>query len=153
MFKNAMIIVFLLALFPMQVNAATSKVIVEGSAGGFHYKMIKEDRTIFWEIGSEKHEKTFKQNSENKGYVESFREAVSEAEVHRFTLVASAGYFVFVGIIAWILYKKRRNIFWQLRLFIAFLACGALYFAVTNYIEMQAALQDAGYYYGVLLVE
>ncbi|UXH46504.1 hypothetical protein N5C46_10805 [Rossellomorea vietnamensis] len=59
MLKKAMILLFLLILFPLQINAETSEVIQEGSAGGYHYQMSMGGRTLTWEIGHEKRKKTF----------------------------------------------------------------------------------------------
>ncbi|MCR8849273.1 hypothetical protein NQ095_12695 [Rossellomorea sp. SC111] len=153
MFKNAMILVLLLALFPIQVNAETSAVMQDRSAGGFHYKLITEGRAITWEIGHENHKRTFQESNENEETLESFREAVNEVAGHRFTLIISAGYFVIVCITTMITYKKRKHLPRSVGMVITCLAGLGLYFALTNYIDMEAALQDAGYYYGSLLVD
>ena len=149
-----MILVFLLILIPMQVNVAASKVFQEGSAGGFHYKIMVEDRSIFWEVGHKEHKTMkFKQTNENKNTLESYREAVNKARGHRFAMILYAGYFVFVCLATLIFYKKRKHIPVSVGIIIGCLAVWGLYSGVTNYIDMQAALQDAGYYYGTLLVE
>ncbi|QHE60311.1 geobacillin-26 family protein [Rossellomorea vietnamensis] len=153
MFKKAMIVLFLLILFPLQINAETSEMIQEGSAGGFHYQMSMEGRTLTWEIGHEKRKKTFQENRENEEALESFREAVNEAAGHRFTMFISAVYVVIVCITTIIFYKKTKHVPRSAGIIIACLGGIGLYFALTNYIDMKAALQDAGYYYVSLLMD
>ncbi|UTE78414.1 MULTISPECIES: geobacillin-26 family protein [unclassified Rossellomorea] len=151
MFKKAMILLFLLLLFPLQINAETSEVIQEGSVGGFHYQMSMEGRTLTWEIGHEKRKKTFQENSENEESLESFRKAVNEASGHRFTMIISAVYVVIVCITTMIVYKKTKHVPRLASILIACMGGLGLFFALMNYMDMRAALQDAGYYYAVLL--
>ncbi len=153
MFKNAMIIVFLLVLIPIQVNAEATKVIGERSAGGFHFKIIMDRSSFTWKIGSGSHRQSIQQSSENEQTLERFRVAVNEAAGHRFILILSAGYVFIIGLTTLVTFKKRKHIPLAAGLIIACLAVAALYATITNYIDMQAALQDAGYYYGTLLVE
>jgi hypothetical protein len=151
--KKFLLIMLLIMLLPIHIYAASPMVIGEGSAGGFHYNVIKDGRTFLWEIGHEKHKKTIQEDSENEKSLESFRVSVNQAESHRFTLILSAGYVVIVGVTTLIFYKKRRHIPLSAGIIITCLAGGALYYAVTSFTGMQAALWDAGYYYGGLLVE
>ncbi|MBW3112579.1 geobacillin-26 family protein [Bacillus sp. MCCB 382] len=151
--KKAMVIVFLLGLIPMQVNAESTEVITKGDAGGFYYKVIKEGNSFTWKIGDEDYKQTIKENSENDQSLDDFRVAVNEADGHRFTMIISAVYFAIVVLTTFITYKKRKHIPTTAMVILACLAGGALFAAITNYIDMQAALQDAGYYYGTLLAE
>ena len=143
MFKNAMVIVFLLVLIPIQVNAGASKVMEEGSAGGFHYKIVKENRTLLWEISHEKQKNTFQKNKENEEYLASYREAVNEAKSHRLILMASAGYFIVVCITTLMFYKKLNQTPGASGLIIACLLGVSLYYGITSFIDMHYAIRDA----------
>lgn len=143
MLEKAMILVFLLMFFPILVNAETSEVIEEGSAGGFHYKVVKEDRTLLWEICHEKQKKTFQKNRENEEYLESYREAINEAKSRRLILMVSVGYFIVVCITTFVFYKKLNQSPGVSGFIIACLLGVSLYYGITSSIDAHYAIRHA----------
>ncbi|PFA62852.1 hypothetical protein CN378_17580 [Bacillus sp. AFS015802] len=147
MLKKLVLFVVLVTLTPLHILAAASSVIQEREVGGYRFTMIGGEHSLIWKIAHEGRTSTIYQNKENKEDLDQFYSSMSEAATHRFTLIASTGYFFIVCITTLIFYIKRKHIPLSVGMIIVCLAFGALYFSVTSFLEMQDAIRDVGYYY------
>lgn len=107
--KKLVLITVMVTLIPLHILATTTSVIQEREVGGYRFTMIEGENLLIWKIGHEGRTSTIYQNKENKEDIDRFYSAMSEAAVQRFTLIASAGYFLIVCIITLIFYKKRKH--------------------------------------------
>ncbi|MGG1629696.1 geobacillin-26 family protein [Rossellomorea sp. NRS-1567] len=147
--KKRLLVLFMLmfTLLPVHIYAASPFVIGEGEAGGYQYTVIKGENGFTWKIGYQDHEVTIDENEENQAHLDRFRTAVNDLGSHKFGLILSISYLIIVGITTLIFYKKTEHIPRVSGVIIACLALGAVYYGITSFIGMQAALEDVGYYY------
>lgn len=141
------LITMLFTLLPVHIFAVAPFVIGEGEAGGYQYTIIKGENAFTWKIGYQDRMVTIDENEGNRDHLERFRTAVNDLGSNRFGLILSISYLIIVGITTLVFYKKTKHIPWVSRLVIACLAGGAVYYAVTSFIGLQAAIEDVGYYY------
>lgn len=134
-------------LLPVHIYASSPLVIGEGEAGGYQYTIVKGENALTWKIGYQDQEVTIDENGENRDHLERFRTSVNDLGGRQFGLILSISYLIIVGITTLIFYKKTKHIPRVSGVIIACLALGALYYAITSFIGVQAALEDVGYYY------
>lgn len=137
----------LFTLLPVHMYATSPFVIGEGEAGGYQYTVLKGEGGLIWKIGYQDHLVTIDEKEENQDHLDHFRTAVNALESHTFGLILSISYLIIVGITSLVFYKKTKHIPRVSGMVIACLALGAVYYAITSFIGMQAAIEDVGYYY------
>ncbi|MGE6753555.1 geobacillin-26 family protein [Rossellomorea sp. NPDC071047] len=147
--KKRLLILFtmLCIMLPVHIDAASPFVIGEGDASGYQYTVIKGEDGLTWKIGYQDHQVKIEENEGNRDHLDRFRIAVNDLDSHQFGLILSISYLIIVGITTRVLYKKKKHIPRVSGMIIACLAFGAMYYAITSFIGMQAALEDVGYYY------
>ncbi|MDM5315270.1 hypothetical protein QUF49_04635 [Fictibacillus sp. b24] len=142
-------IIVIMMMFDTSVHAS-SKVISEGKAWGFHYRITAENKVFTWKIGDGKKESVIEENEENRNELERFRSAVNESDLQTFSFFLYAVYLLIIGIVALIVYKKvkdnRQTMFTILVLF----AMYASYKCFIAFVYLQEALDDAKVYFIVL---
>ncbi|MGF3104460.1 hypothetical protein [Rossellomorea sp. DUT-2] len=134
-------------LLPVHIYAGSPLVIGEGEAGGYQYTVLKGEDGLIWKIGYQDHLVTIDENEGNQDYLDRFRTAVNELGGHTFGLILSMSYLIIVCITSLVFYKKTKHIPRVSGVIIACLALGAVYYAITSFIGVQAVLEDVGYYY------
>lgn len=132
------------------VSASSPFVIGKEKAGSYQYTVIKEENNFTWKIGHRDKVTTIQENKDNTEDLEHFRTAVMDINRKIFEIILSASYFLIVVLIALIFYKKNKQILKRDGAIIAILAGIALYITFTTSIELNAAFQDAKFYYSVL---
>ena len=147
--KNRLLVLFtmLCIMLPVHIDAASPFVIGEGEAVGYQYTVIKGEDGLIWKIGYRDDLMTIDENEGNQDHLDRFRTAVNDLDSQQFGLILSISYLIIVGITTMVLYKKNNHIPWVSGMVIACLALGAVYYAFTSFIGMQAALEDVRYYY------
>ncbi|MHA7136549.1 geobacillin-26 family protein [Rossellomorea arthrocnemi] len=147
--NKRLLVLFMLmfTLLPVHIYAAAPFVIGEGDAGGYQYTVIKGENEFTWKIGYQDHEVTIDENEENQAHLDRFRTAVNDLGSHTFGLILAISYLIIVGTTSLVFYKKTKHIPRLSGMIIACLALGAVYYAITSFIGMQAAIEDVGYYY------
>ena len=147
--SNRLLLLFtmLFTMLPVHIYAAAPFVIGEGEAGGYQYTVLKGEDGLIWKIGYQNHLVTIDENEGNQDHLDRFRTAVNDLDSHKFGLILSISYLIIVGITTLIFYKKTKHIPRVSGMIIVCLALGAVYYAITSFIGMQAAIEDVGYYY------
>lgn len=147
--KKRLLILFtmLCIMLPVHIDAASSFVIGEGEAVGYQYTVIKGEDGLIWKIGYRDDLMTIDENEGNQDHLDRFRAAVNDLGSHKFVLILSTSYLIIVGITTLVFYKRTKHIPLVSGGMIGCLALGAVYYAITSFIGMQAALEDVRYYY------
>jgi hypothetical protein len=131
-------------------SESNSKIISEEKAGGFHYTITAENRTLTWEIGDKKSESVIEENKGNERELESFQTAVQDIKTQQIELIIYLVYLVFIIIITRFAYKKvRENKNSMIGIGVLF-ANYAIFKSFVAFIYLQDAFDEAKFYYAVL---
>ncbi|MGN7408698.1 hypothetical protein [Sporosarcina sp. SAFN-010] len=128
-----------------------SGVIGYGAVMGYQYIVVKEQDTFSWDISYKGNNLLIEENADNVKNLENFRISVNESKLELGTLIISFPYFVLVGIIALILYKKKSEMLKGNGALISILAGTlALYFTLVSAVDLSSLLHEVKYYYMIL---
>lgn len=142
-----------ICLFAMVPNSFASSpfVISEEKAGGYQYKVIKEQETFTWEIGHKDKLIMIEETSTNSDQLEYFRRAVLDIHTKTFQLIISATYLLIIIIsLVFVYIKKKPKVNGSNLSIILVLAMFAAFFTITTSMGLYASFRDAHYYYMTL---
>ncbi|MQR95690.1 hypothetical protein [Fictibacillus phosphorivorans] len=148
-FKLFVMTVFLFNLLQTYVFAS-SQIVAEKKAGGFHYRIIADGEILTWSIGDGKKQSELQEGKKNQRELDQFREAVNEMSVQKFSLIIYILYLTFIGIMGYILYKKVAKKREELMAIVTLFAMYAIYKSYMAYEFFVEAQWDAKYYLAVL---
>ncbi|WP_139192807.1 geobacillin-26 family protein [Anaerobacillus arseniciselenatis] len=143
-------IIFFIVLIP--IVSASSLVIDEGKARGYHYTVIKEQNEFKWEVGYHNEITIITENENNNNEVlQHFRKAVNEINTKIFQIIVSISYILLVVTITIFFYKRNKELNKGSGAIIVIFAGIGLIYAIVNFIYLNTAFRDAEYYYSIIL--
>ncbi|MEG9294925.1 geobacillin-26 family protein [Mangrovibacillus sp. Mu-81] len=137
-------------MYVSMISADSPFVIGEEQAGGYQYKVIKDELTFFWSIGHQDSLSVIVENKENSEALESFRTSVEEIDSATFTIIISTSYLFIVILTTLFICRKNKQILKGSAAIIAVFAGIALYYTILNGIDLHTSLQNANVYYSML---
>ena len=145
------VVTCLFAMVPTSL-ANSPFVISEEKAGGYQYKVIKDQDLYTWEIGHKDHLITIKKDSSNSEELEEFRRAVIDIHLKTIQLIIAATYLLIIIISLVFVYIKKKPIVTGSSLaIILVLAMLAAFYTITTSMGLYTSFQDAHYYYLTLI--
>lgn len=140
-------VMFFIVFTPI-VFANSPTVIGEDKAGGYQYKVIKDQDTFTWQIGHQDNTYTVIENEDNGEDLEFFRVTIQDIGMEIYQIIISALYFLIVMVTTILFYKKKNKQISKIsRAIIAVLAGIALYYTIINSYDLNVAFRDANFYY------
>ena len=132
---------------------ASSQIIREDEAGSYQYTVIKEHETFTWEIGYKGDVSVIKESEQNQEDLHRFMNIVGDISAQKLRLILSVCYLLLIVITVVIAQKKKKEMLKEALLLLIIGALGgiAFYVAFQTTLELNHSLNDAKYYYLVLI--
>ena len=128
-----------------------SGVIIVGKAFGYEYTITKEQKRFSWKIGYNGDVSIIEERATNEEDLVNYMNAVNDCKLVLVKLIVSVSYFLIVIITTLIIYKKNRKMLKDGGIIITIFACIAIYIAFKASFDLSSLLQDAKYYYLILI--
>lgn len=131
---------------------ASSQIIREDEAGSYQYTVIKEHEKFTWEIGYKGDVSVINESEQNQEDLHRFMNIVGDISAQKLRLILSVCYLLLIVITVVIAQKKKKMPKEALLLLIIGALGGiAFYVAFQTTLELNHSLNDAKYYYWVLI--
>ncbi|MFA9557615.1 geobacillin-26 family protein [Evansella sp. AB-rgal1] len=143
--------IFLLIVAVPIVTTGETLVIDEGKAWGYHYSVTKDQDTFTWEIGHQDVQTNIIENKDNSEDLLHFRTAINDIQTNTFSLIISSSYLFLVLMLPLFLLKINKKTDMISVGIITVFALGGLFFIVTNSFALNSSIQDANFYYSILM--
>ena len=132
---------------------ASSQIIREDEAGSYQYTVIMEHETFTWEIGYKGNVSVIKESEQNQADLHRFMNVVGDISAQKLRLILSVCYLLLIVITVVIAQKKKKEMLKEALLLLIIGALGgiAFYVAFQTTLELNHSLNDAKYYYLVLI--
>ncbi|QFF99945.1 hypothetical protein PB01_14560 [Psychrobacillus glaciei] len=128
-----------------------SGIIGDGKTLGYEYTVKKEQNKFSWKVGYIGNISIIEESAANQEDLVNFMNAVNDSKLALVKLIVSVSYFLIVIITTLILYKKNRKVLKDGGIIITILAGIAIYIAFKESLNLISSLQDAKYYYLILV--
>ncbi|WP_338654586.1 hypothetical protein V6B14_00860 [Sporosarcina psychrophila] len=141
-----------LILISQHKVGASSQIIREDEAGSYQYTVIKEHEKFTWKIGYKGDVSVINESEQNQEDLHRFMNIVGDISAQKLRLILSVCYFLLIVITVVIAQKKKKMPKEALLLLIIGALGGiAFYVAFQTTLELNHSLNDAKYYYLVLI--